>query len=148
MVTRGIAFPSGPLPQLSSEEKVFHITCLQVLNQHLSIWEGATLYWGAALGCGKSQDVLLGAGIQASRGLPVLVSPSCKAAEVQSWGVISVGRDIWRSQSRAHSRDRGGFSRPCLRELLSLCRSCTSISPSPRSGSSRKTLPTLWSCSA
>lgn len=43
---------------------------------------------GAALGCGRSQGVLLDAGIWASRGLSVLVTPSCKAVEAQSWRVI------------------------------------------------------------
>lgn len=69
-------------------------SCPQVLRQHLGVWEGATLCWGAALGCGRAQGVLLGAGIWTSRDLPVLVSASCKAVEVQSWRVIYLGRDI------------------------------------------------------
>lgn len=50
---------------------------------------GCSRLWEAAL--------LMGAGIWALRGLPVLVSPSCKAVKAQSWRVILVGRDIWRS---------------------------------------------------
>lgn len=53
--------------------------------------------WGAALGHGTSQVVSLGAGIWGPTGLPILVSVSCKSVGTQSWRVIQVGRDLWRS---------------------------------------------------
>lgn len=53
MMPHGIIFLPKPLLQLSWEEKVFSHRLSQVLNQHLGIWEGATLCWGAALGCGR-----------------------------------------------------------------------------------------------